>query len=169
MKSMINKKSQAALEFLTTYGWAFLVVGVTISALYYFGALDFSKYLPQNCVFPSQFKCADFSLTPGQVRIKLTNNIGEDVCVKAVSITNDANPPVSCSFGAQAQGICAASEFGWDHSADKEFVFSSCSGGAYIAGERAELKVTMVYYALNTPSKPQHTFNGKINGRITTS
>ena len=36
---MINKKSQAALEFIMTYGWAILVVLVAIGALAYFGIL----------------------------------------------------------------------------------------------------------------------------------
>lgn len=36
----MNKKGQAALEFLTTYGWAFLVILVMIGGLSYFGVLD---------------------------------------------------------------------------------------------------------------------------------
>lgn len=33
---MINKKSQAAVEFLMEYGWAILVVLVAVGALAYF-------------------------------------------------------------------------------------------------------------------------------------
>jgi uncharacterized protein (UPF0333 family) len=36
----IRKKSQAAMEFLMTYGWAIIVVLVAISALAYFGVLS---------------------------------------------------------------------------------------------------------------------------------
>lgn len=36
---MKNKKSQAAMEFLMTYGWAILVVLAAIAALAYFGVL----------------------------------------------------------------------------------------------------------------------------------
>ena len=131
------RKSQAALEFLTTYAWAFVIIGVTISALYYFGALDFSKYLPQKCVFPSQFKCVDFGLDPSSVKLR---------------------PEINCAPG----------EFDWIHSTEKDIEFSSCSGGGYTADTRVELKVSMVYYAVNTPSKPLHAVNGKINGRVTT-
>ena len=74
----MGRKSQASLEFLTTYTWAFLVIAITIGALYYFGALDFSKFSPQKCVFPSQFKCLDFSLQPSNIKVRLINDIGEN-------------------------------------------------------------------------------------------
>ena len=154
-------KSQAALEFLATYAWAFIVIATTISTLYYFGVFDFAKYLPQKCVFPSQFKCLDFSLTPAEARVKLSNSLGEDIKVNFIQITNDANPPISCTV--------PATPFDWNHATDKDLAFTSCSGGAYIAGERVELKITMNYFAVNTPSKPIHSINGKVNGRVITS
>jgi len=40
----MNKKGQAALEFLMTYGWAFLVILVMIGALAYFGFIP----IPNN-------------------------------------------------------------------------------------------------------------------------
>ncbi|MBI1979078.1 MAG: hypothetical protein HYS62_03415, partial [Candidatus Aenigmarchaeota archaeon] len=45
MKFMLAKqrKSQAAMEFLMTYGWAILVVLAAIAALAYFGVLSPEK------------------------------------------------------------------------------------------------------------------------------
>lgn len=153
----MGKKSQSALEFLTTYAWAFVVITVTISALYYFGIFDFSNYLPQRCIFPSQFKCLDFSLKPAEVRIKLVNNLGEDIKVTSLQITNDANPPVSCTVPAS---------FDWQHATENNIVFTSCTGGGYVPDQRIELKIMMNYYAINTPSKPVHSISGKINGKV---
>lgn len=153
----MHKKSQYALEFLTTYAWAFIIISISVGTLYYFGAFDFSKYLPQKCLFPSQFKCLDFSLGPSQVDIKLVNNLGENIRVTEIQLTNDENtiactpPPVP---------------FDWTHSSDMGIAFTSCSGGNYIAGSRVELKVLFKYYAVNTPSKPVHSISGKINGKI---
>lgn len=154
------KKSQVALEFLTTYAWAFIIIAVTLGALYYFGILDFSKYLPQKCIFPSQFKCLDFSLKPSEVRIKLVNNLGEDIKVTSLQITNDALPPISCTPSAS---------FDWTYATEKDLAFTGCTGGAYLPGERVELKVALSYYAVNTPTKPTHSINGKINGRVSSS
>ena len=159
----MNKKSQAALEYLSTYVWAFVAISVTLGALYYFGILDFGKYLPQECIFTSQFKCLDFSLNsnPSEVRLKLVNNLGEDITVTSLAITNDANPPISCTLANPA-----ATPFDWMPSSQKDIVFGSCSRGAYLGGGRVELKITMQYYAINTLSHPSHTVNGKINGRV---
>lgn len=156
-----KKKSQVALEFISVYMWAFMAIFVAIGTLYYFGVFDFGKYFPQNCIFPSQFKCLDFSLQPSKARIKLVNNIGEDIEVTAMDITNDANPPFSCTP--------PATPVTWAHATTQDFLFSSCSGGGYIPNARAELKVSMNYYAISTPSKPNHAISGKIYGKILSS
>ena len=153
-------KSQAALEFLSTYAWAFIIIAVTMSSLYYFGIFDFGKYLPQTCTFPSQFKCLDFSLKPAEVKVKLVNNLDEDIRVTSLQITNDATPPVSCA---------APAAFDWAHAAEQDIAFTSCTGGGYIPDVRVELRVSMSYYAVNTPSRPVHVITGKINGKVISS
>jgi hypothetical protein len=45
---MINKRAQAALEFLTTYGWAFLVILIMIGALSYFGVFNVDSFIPES-------------------------------------------------------------------------------------------------------------------------
>ena len=157
----MKKRAQAALEFLTTYAWAFIVISITLSGLYYFGIFDFNKFLPQKCVFPSQFKCLDFSLSPSQVKVKLVNNIGEDVTITSLKITNDANPALSCT--------APITPINWIHATEKDLTFTSCSNGAYVADARVDVKISMSYYAINTPSKPIHAINGKINGKVSSS
>lgn len=160
MSRKFSAKSQAAFEFLTTYAWAFLVITITIGALYYFGIFDFAKYLPQKCIFSSQLKCVDFALRPNEVRLKLVNNLGEDIQVNTVQITNDANPPISCA---------APAAFPWTRATEHELIFTPCSGGAYLPDSRVELRITLTYFAVNTPSQPLHVVNGKIDGKVTSS
>lgn len=157
-----QKRGQAALEFLSTYAFVFIAVSTAIGALYYFGLLDFSKYLPQKCVFPSQFKCRDFGLTssPAEVKFKLINDIGEDVNITSISITNNANPPISCIPNSTSVPI------GWKASTEKDLTFRLCTGGAYNSNQRAELSISIGYYAHNSPAKTNHTIKGKINGRV---
>ena len=52
-----KKQGQAALEFLTTYGWAFLVILVMIGALAYFGVLDPSNFVADRCVMGNPLSC----------------------------------------------------------------------------------------------------------------
>ena len=165
----MQKKSQAALEFLTTYAWAFIAIAVAISSLYYFGLFDFNKFLPQKCAFPEQFKCLDFSIRPSQLNIKLVNNIGEDICIKSMAVTDDNLVHVTCTGPSLAPPVsCSQNEFDWSHASNQDFAFS-CSGGTYLPDERVELKVLMTYYAINTPSKPVHAITGKVSGRVTTN
>ncbi|MBI2208071.1 hypothetical protein HYU50_01095 [Candidatus Woesearchaeota archaeon] len=154
-----NLKSQAALEFLTTYIWAFVVILVAIGALYYFGLFDFSKFLPQRCLFPSQFECIDYSFVGDQVRLRLANNIGEDVSVRSFSITNDASYPLSCSGP-------PAVPFDWAADTDMDFVFLGCQNGTFIIGERTDAKITMNYCSTQTANCPEHTINGKITAVV---
>ena len=152
------KKSQAAFEFLTTYVWAFIVILITIGALYYFGVFDFAKYLPQKCLFPTQLDCIDFSFVGDEVRIKLLNNIGEPITVTGLDVTNDAVSPLSCTS--------PAVPFDWTRGVEMDFTFTGCTGGVFIVGERTEAKITMTYCSPATSGCPEHSVTGKITAVV---
>ena len=152
-------KSQAALEFLTTYAWAFMSMLLAIGALYYFGIFDFAKFLPQECNFPSQFECIDFVFVGDQVRFKLVNNLGEKITLNSFSITSDAADALSCT-------TLPTLTSNWDSGVEQDFAFSGCSGGGFIVGERTEAKITMRYHAPATPTQPEHDVNGKITAVV---
>ncbi len=57
-------KLQSAMEFLTTYGWAFLIIGVVLLALYSIGAFNPNAYSAQECILNSGFSCLDFFIAP---------------------------------------------------------------------------------------------------------
>src|SRR3989338_4694993 len=150
----MRNKAQAALEFLTTYAWAFFVILTTVGALYYFGVFDFSKFLPQKCIFPQQFECIDFSFVGDQVRLRLINNVGEDIAVESFQITNEAAQPLTCATPLPIGN--------WQKESEIDLVFTGCQNGAFIIGERAEAKIILTYYSPNTASQPRHKLNGKI-------
>jgi len=79
---MFEKRGQAAMEFLMTYGWAILVVLVAIGALAYFGVLSPDKFLPERCTGPAGMDCLDkasVSATAGTLEIVAKNNLGFDI------------------------------------------------------------------------------------------
>jgi len=59
----MNRKGQAALEFLMTYGWAILVVLVVIGALAYFGVLNPDSLVPDKCTLTTGISCDDHQIT----------------------------------------------------------------------------------------------------------
>ena len=75
---MFNKKGQAALEFLTTYGWAFLVVLVMVGALAYFGVLSPSNFVSDKCLGTTMLQCdggyaINANSTETNLQVDLTN------------------------------------------------------------------------------------------------
>ena len=91
----MNRKSQAALEFIMTYGWAILVVLVAIGALAYFGVLSPDKFLPAKCTLQSGIACVDHKVTPTTITLRITNSLGYDlsaITVKAGGCGTDATP-----------------------------------------------------------------------------
>ena len=85
---MRNKRAQGALEFLMTYGWAFLVILIMIGALAYFGVLNPTKFLPERCQFGSQMACSDFIVhAGGAVTLKLQNNVGNSIGIVDTAAT----------------------------------------------------------------------------------
>jgi len=97
------RKGQAALEFLTTYGWAFLVILVMIGALAYFGVLNPKAMLPGRCTFGPEVDCLEYRITSGAanggaVSFRFRNNVGStaDFTFNATYL-GGTNPSVACN------------------------------------------------------------------------
>ncbi len=94
------RRGQAALEFLTTYGWAFLVILVMIGALAYFGILSPDKFLPERCTFPTELPCRDSQVVASTniVSFYVANNLGEKVtALNFTALHLDSSTTVVCA------------------------------------------------------------------------
>jgi uncharacterized protein (UPF0333 family) len=91
-----NKKAQAAMEFLMTYGWAILVVLAAIGALAYFGVLSPDRFLPEKCTLPSGVACLDFTGISTAVTLVIQNSAGFDMQNVVVSI-NSTTSNAACT------------------------------------------------------------------------
>ena len=90
------KRSQMALEFMMTYGWAIMVAMVAISAVAYFGVLNPDRFFPTACILESGIGCTDFKVNEGSVILILKNARGEDISISEISARN-------CSGSASGQ------------------------------------------------------------------
>ncbi len=77
------KKSQAAMEFLMTYGWAIMIIFIVVGSLFYLGIFDFQ--IPTTCDIPNPYTCRDLKMdsTTDVFTIKL-----EAVNIDSSSIEN---------------------------------------------------------------------------------
>ncbi len=141
-----SRKSQAAMEFLMTYGWAILVVLAAIAALAYFGVLSPEKFLPEKCLMETGFVCISSKVEPTQSTIVLQNGYGRTITVDQVSIG-------SCSK--TFADILTSEE-------QKTFVLTGCSNG--VIKEVFKGDVTVKYTEKNT--NLSKTGYGIINTKI---
>lgn len=169
------KKAQSALEFLTTYGWAFLVILIMIGALAYFGVLDPSRFLPDKCVFTTGFSCQESvsMAAPGvgqdHINAKVINSVGKDVAVQqmalgAVTITGSASCTAATAIaltGVDADVTDAATAT-WSSGAEGELQITCNAAPA--AGERLTINVDGTYREIgSTYDKP---FEGTLSLRV---
>ena len=73
---MKRGKAQYSVEFLVTYGWALLVIGVIVAAIYALGAFNTGDFLPERCEFFGQVTCRDFTISTESFGISVINNFG---------------------------------------------------------------------------------------------
>ncbi|MCF7866758.1 hypothetical protein K9L67_04460 [Candidatus Woesearchaeota archaeon] len=151
----MNKKGQAALEFLTTYGWAFMVILVMIGALAYFGVLNPQNLIPDQCAITSGFTCKDFSLTTTSLSILGINNMGEQIDVSAFNVTKPGSGVDATCGGTTA--VSAVVDGG-------QFTVNCTNlpgGWALTSNSKQKLGFSFDY------SKQGSTFNHKVTGTLT--
>ena len=96
----MNKKGQAAMEFLMTYGWAIVVVLAAIGALAYFGVLSPNKLLPDRTTFAAPLPNVDNAViisTGNTIEVAFRNNKGVPVTIDLGTTTLTPGTGVTCA------------------------------------------------------------------------
>ena len=142
------KKSQAAMEFLMTYGWAILVVLVAIGALAYFGVLSPDRFLPSKCQLPAGVACTDFTLNGGtnQLTVALRNGLGFD----------------ATGVGIYASGCTASTGNTLSNGQQNSFPLT-CASGTLTSGSKYNGDLNVTY--TNSDTGLSHKVQGSITGR----
>ena len=146
------KKSQAALEFLTTYAWAFLVIIIMVGALAYFGILSPSKLFPDRCNFGSEIICNKdllvvTSSATNTLNIKLRNNFAAPVVVTNVEVKTDVAAITSPCTPVKINDVTIPAT-GTTWPSDTTITLTAdCSGGAnLVKKEKIKFNLEVSYY-----------------------
>jgi hypothetical protein len=155
MKFMLTryKKSQAAMEFLMTYGWAILVVLAAIAALAYFGVLSPEKFLPEKCLMETGFTCISAKIEPFQSFIVLQNGYGRTIVVNSVDIGACSSTDVTADLDETLQS-----------EEQHTFILTGCDNGE--EGEIFKGEVVVKYTEKQSPDLGTKTGFGTINTKI---
>ena len=154
-RMMHNKKAQAAMEFLMTYGWAILVVLAAIAALAYFGVLSPDRFLPEKCTMPSGIACLDFAVSGTSVTLSLQNAAGFDMSGVSVNLTSDTTPTCTAVTGDATAGSLANGQ--------KDLYTLTCTS-LPASGQKFKAAVTMAY--TNAGTSLTHSKAGELIVKI---
>ena len=85
------KKSQAAMEFLMTYGWAILVVLIVIGVFWQMGIFN-TLFVPEKCVIGGggYLNCQDWQVMDGSITLQLVNGQAKEIEVGRIDIDSSA-------------------------------------------------------------------------------
>ncbi len=109
---MKNRKAQAAVEYLSTYGWAVLVIALVLAALMWLGVFDTQKKVPNTCTFDAGIYCDSIKVSAIQnpdypqswaavvSSIRVTNHHSERIALCGIE-ARTGNQPVSTHTAAQ--------------------------------------------------------------------
>ncbi len=87
------KRGQSAIEYLTTYGWAILILLVVIAALFWLGVINPKSVLQSSCFFPADMSCRAYVMnTTGYVALDLGQSTGHPINVTNFLCTSQNNP-----------------------------------------------------------------------------
>ena len=51
---------QSAMEYLTTYGWALLIMAIVLAAMFALGVFNPGQFAGQECLVPAGFSCLSY-------------------------------------------------------------------------------------------------------------
>ncbi len=142
----MKRKGQAALEFLTTYGWAFLVILIMIGALAYFGVLSPSKFLPDRCNFPPEFSCTDHLLTESNLTLKMIQNLGKTIQVTSVQCTYEEGSSAIGKLPNSTNTPSGSNPYPWKPKEKVDlFCDHSSIANLFTSGNKGKLSVIIKY------------------------
>lgn len=147
--SLISRSSQAALEFIMTYGWAILVVLIAILTLAYFGVLKPDLFLPNRCSLPAGIACLDYKVEPFQVVLVLQNSQGKGVTLNEVKVSANSQ-------------FCANNETLLLNNGEKAIItISQCNNG--YAGQKFNGMINITY---TTEEQLMHIISGVLTAKV---
>jgi uncharacterized protein (UPF0333 family) len=134
----MDKKGQAAMEFLMTYGWAILAAIVAIAALAYFGVFSPGKLVADSVTLSAPFSAKAATISATQVQIELLQNLGETINITSITV---GSCPAYTSSANLASGNTTVYTIPCNNTIDTQFK-GDITVKYYKAGSSLELQST---------------------------
>lgn len=109
---MKSNKGQAAIEFLTTYGWSFVILAAVLGLMGYFGVTSMGDRLPSQCAFDEAFSCSAYvAQTDGSFAFELVNQESHEINIsKVLCIFPNSGEGLLLNFSEESEHTLARGE-----------------------------------------------------------
>jgi hypothetical protein len=93
-KTRTMMRAQSAIEYLTTYGWAIIIIAIVLLALYNLGVFNPGAFINTTCVFPAEFGCVNLVLysSTSQANATLQQSTQSSILITAYGCNNLGTP-----------------------------------------------------------------------------
>ena len=83
---------QSAIEYLTTYGWALLLIAIAFAALYMLGIINPRSIVNNECLLPSGFGCQNAYMVPnGMIYMNVVQDLSYPINVTALGCVQNSS------------------------------------------------------------------------------
>jgi len=140
-KILRGKKAQAAMEFLTTYGWAILILIIVIVALANLGVFR-SPSTPNTCSVSAPFACSDIIIDNSSTTASTTVSVRSNITLKANNVASASIAGFRVNSGQCTQGAGNALFSGTFQGNGDNVITLTCNDGSVGNKEIGEVDVT---------------------------
>ncbi|MCL5122722.1 MAG: hypothetical protein M1279_02000 [Candidatus Marsarchaeota archaeon] len=82
---------QSAMEYLMTYGWAILILGVVVAAIWSLGLFSPSTFVSSQCIMPAEFSCLSAVLSQGgSLFINIEQSTASPILITGIGCNTNA-------------------------------------------------------------------------------
>lgn len=153
-----KRKGQVALEFLMTYGWAFLIILVVIGAFIYFDVLNPTGTMGGRCVLSPGIYCSAYSIQEDQIQFEVRNDLN-----RRIEFDTGTTRVVGTIAGMGNYTNCEATPDEIPAGATALFA-CDVTDGTFNPGERYQGQIIIEYNFPDSSLQNRHT--GTISGEI---
>jgi len=156
-------RAQSAMEYLATYGWALLLIAVALAVLLYYGVVNPSFFVGQQCFLPAGLTCAILGMnTNGMILVNIYQSLGPSINITAIG----------CSSAPSFANIPAytGNQIVLHSGSNKTFQVQCYSGSSALSSSigSAFMGYLLINYTQPFVSGFQHTASGKILAKPST-
>jgi len=155
----MKNKAQAAMDFLMTYGWVFVIILAALGAFSYFIGFDQSDKVPNSCNLGIQFGCGSYAADKdGYLVFEFTNLVGEPINITHIQFEFSTGIKQILNF----EGQTSANLIPGERVVARTYPRSGTAGQLFEFPQKKEKILLTIYYKVDEEDSLSKNVQGEI-------